>query len=68
LKHWSFAKTNSQGVSAAPMLYFAYNRILELIDTSTKEKFDLKPEMTANMPIPNNIIEFKDERELKIKS
>jgi hypothetical protein len=34
LKQWSFVKTSSQGVSTAPMPYFAYNRFLELIDTT----------------------------------
>ena len=39
LKHWSFVKTSSQGVSTAPIPYFAYNRILELMDADIKKKF-----------------------------
>ena len=47
LKHWSFVKTSSQGVSTAPIPYFAYNRLLELIDSDIRKKFDLEPEETG---------------------
>jgi hypothetical protein len=67
LKHWSFVKTSSQGVSTAPMPYFAYNRLLELIDKNIKEKFDLISEITSITPQPNDIIEFKDEKEFEDK-
>ncbi len=67
LKHWSFVKTSSQGVSTAQMPYFAYNRLLELIDEDIKEKFDLKPEITSITSQPNDIIEFKDEKEFEDK-
>lgn len=67
LKQWSFVKTSSQGVSTAPIPYFAYNRLLELIDEDIKNEYDLNPEITANITQPNEIIEFKDEREFEDK-
>lgn len=67
LKHWSFVKASSQGVSTAPMPYFAYNRLLELIDSALREKFNLKPEITELPLDPNNIIEYKSEKEFEDK-
>jgi hypothetical protein len=69
LKRWSFVKTSSQGVSTAQMPYFAYNRLLELIDSDIKQKFDLKPEENSIAVISNdnNIIEYKDEKEFEDK-
>ena len=67
LKQWSFVKTSSQGVSTAPIPYFAYNRLLELIDEDVKKEYDLNPEITATTTQPNEIIEFKDEREFEDK-
>lgn len=69
LKQWSFVKTSSQGVSTAPMPFFAYNRLLDLIEKDTKEKFNLQKEITADSPQGENknIIEFKDEKEFEDK-
>jgi hypothetical protein len=67
LKQWSFVKTSSQGVSTAPIPYFAYNRLLELIDEDIKKEYNLNPEITAIATQPNEIIEFKDEREFEDK-
>lgn len=64
LKHWGFVKVSSQGVSTAPMPYFAYNRLLELIGNDVSKKYDLKPEITGDVAIPNEYsteIEFEDE-------
>jgi len=67
LKQWSFVKTSSQGVSTAPMPYFAYNRLLELIDENIKKEFNLTPEIMAITNQTNNIIEFKDEMDFEDK-
>ncbi len=68
LKQWSFVKTSSQGVSTAPMPYFAYNRLLELIDKGIKEEFNLQPEITVRPPLNGDgIVEFKDEKEFEDK-
>ena len=67
LKQWSFVKTSSQGVSTAPMPYFAYNRLLELIDENIKKEFNLTPEITTISAQTKNIIEFKDEKDFEDK-
>ena len=65
LKQWAFVKTSSQGVSTAPMPYFAYNRFLELIDTTIIEKHDLQPEITASFA-PLNTFSTEEEFEDKV--
>ncbi|MDI9617263.1 MAG: EVE domain-containing protein [Methanothrix sp.] len=67
LKQWSFVRVQSQGVSTAQIPYFAYNRLLDLIDKDIKEKFNLKPEITSCAPQINNIVEFEDEKEFEDK-
>ncbi|MCJ7444264.1 MAG: EVE domain-containing protein [Methanotrichaceae archaeon] len=62
LKHLGFVKVSSQGVSTAPMPYFAYNRLLELIDKDIRDKHNLQPEITANFALPN---EFATETEFE---
>jgi hypothetical protein len=61
LKNWNFV-IMPLGVSTAPIPYFVYNRLLDLIDKDIKEKHKLQPEKTI---APTTTKQYATEKEFE---